>query len=285
MSEGGSRSVLVTGAAGGIGLATTRALVSRGFRVYAGVRAEAGELRESQDVRLIPLDVTDADSVAAAVAAVRAHGDHGLHAVVNNAGVIVQGPLELVPEAELRRQFEVNVFGPALVAQAFLPLLRVGGGRLVNVSASSARVAVPFFGPISASKAALSSMSDALRVELAAWGIPVVSIEPGAAQTSIFAKAAAAAAKATATEPAERVALYEEQLRLVEAASQRMRFSPPSEVADVIVRALTARQPKPRYVTGSDALMIGLLARLPLRTRDRLLTRAFGLNKLRAARA
>jgi NAD(P)-dependent dehydrogenase (short-subunit alcohol dehydrogenase family) len=284
MSDAGtSRAVLLTGATGGIGAATARALVERGFRVYAGARGPAGELAGARDVHVLKLDVTEPGSIAAAVEEVRALGETALHGVVNNAGIIVQGPLELVPEAELRRQFDVNVFGPALVTQAFLPLLREGEGRLVNVTAATARLAGPFFGPISASKAALASMSDSLRLELAHWGIPVVVIEPGGMETRIFAKAAEAAEQAHAAMPGERVALYRAQLEAVSAAQSRMKLSPPTLVADAIVRALTTAKPKPRYTVGPDVRLLGLLARLPLRTRDRLLRRVTGLAKVPAA--
>src|ERR1700754_1536803 len=120
-------SVLITGAGGGIGTATTLRLAELGYTVYAGVRSSAPQLKKHRGVRVVRLDVTDAESVAKAAAEI-AGETGGLHAVVNNAGVIVQGPLELVPPAELRRQFEVNVYGPALVVQTFLPLLREGHG-------------------------------------------------------------------------------------------------------------------------------------------------------------
>jgi NAD(P)-dependent dehydrogenase (short-subunit alcohol dehydrogenase family) len=111
------------------------------------------------------------------------------------------GPLELVPPDELRRQFEVNALGPAHVIQAFLPLLREGRGRIVNISAPTARVPIPF-SPVGASKAALESLSDSLRIELGAWGIPVAVIVPGGTATPIWQKAdTAAQAALNGTEP------------------------------------------------------------------------------------
>jgi len=193
-----TRAVLLTGAGGGVGQATAKALADRGFRVYAGVRDHSGDLAQSPNVRTVQLDVTEPDSVACAVTEVLGDGCSALHGIINNAGVIVQGPLELVTPEELRYQFDVNVFGAAAVTQAFLPLLRAGHGRLVNITAASARVAGPFFGPVSASKAALQSLSDAQRLELAHWGLPVVVIEPGLLDTAIFDKSAAATAKSLA---------------------------------------------------------------------------------------
>jgi len=278
------RAVVLTGAGGGVGRATTQALAERGFRVYATVRESGGEFLQHPDVRAFQLDVTDPASVADAVTHVLADGCTALHGIVNNAGIIVQGPLELVTAQDLRHQFDVNVFGAVAVTQAFLPLLRAGRGRLVNITAATARVAGPFFGPISASKAALQSLSDAQRLELAHWGLPVVVVEPGFVDTAIFAKAAQATAKATAAlTPAER-ALYEAQIQAVNGALAKSKAAPPTIVADAVIRALTARKPKPRYTVGSDTRMLGLLARLPLRTRDRLLAGVMGLNKVPAAR-
>lgn len=277
------RSVLITGASGGVGDAATRTLAERGYRVLAGVRNPAGYRAPAPGVIPVPLDVTDPGSVAAAVATVSEHTGGALYALVNNAGLIVQGPLELVPAAQLRRQFEVNVFGPALVTRSFLPLLRRGGGRLVNVSAPTARVAAPFFGPISMSKAALQSMSDALRVELAHWGIPVVVLEPGAMSTGIFRLAEEARSASMAGLPADTAQLYDEQLAAVSRAMAAMKPSPPQIAADALLRALEAGRPKARYTVGPDTRLIGLLARLPLRTRDRLLTGVLGLNKVEPA--
>lgn len=280
MSEGNPRAVLLTGANGGVGLAATHALAERGFRVYAAVRGHAGELPRHPNIQAVQLDVTDPASVAGAVDQVRADGVSSLHGLVNNAGIIVQGPLELVPDEELRRQFDVNVFGTAAVTRAFLPLLRAGRGRVVTVTAATARVAGPFFGPISASKAALQSLSDAQRLELAHWGMPVVVIEPGLMDTLIFAKTEAATAKAAEAQTPQQTALYQAQLEAVNASMAKAKAASPSIVADAVVKALTAGRPRPRYTVGPDTRLLGLLARLPLRTRDRLLARVMGLAKI-----
>ena len=284
MQDEQTRTVLVTGAGGGVGRATTQALAERGFRVYAAVREPGGEVPRHPDVRTLRLDVTDPAGIADAAALVRSDGCTALHGIVNNAGIIVQGPLELVSPHDLRHQFDVNVFGAVAVTQAFLPLLRTGHGRLVNITAATARVAGPFFGPISASKAALQSLSDAQRLELAHWGLPVVVIEPGLIDTTIFSKAAAATTKAKAALSPTQLALYEAQVDAVDAAFAKSKPAAPEIVADAVVKALTARKPKPRYTVGPDTRLLGLLARLPLRTRDRLLAGVMGLNKIPAAR-
>jgi NAD(P)-dependent dehydrogenase (short-subunit alcohol dehydrogenase family) len=282
-----SGGVLVTGAGGGIGAATARALAARGYRVYAGVRGPRvlGGQWDGPDaagIEEIELDVTDARSVRTAANEITARqGDGGLAAIVNNAGVLVQGPLELVPASEMHRQFAVNVVGASEVVGAFLPLLRQGGGRIINISAPTARIAVPFAGPISASKAALESLSDALRVELEPWRIPVILVVPGAVDTQIFAKAAAAAQATMDAADPRRVALYSQQLDAVSEALGRQKPAPPERVAATIVRAVEARKPRTRYLATPDARLFGIVARLPAGTRTRLLRAQLGLKNSR----
>ncbi|HEY0694218.1 MAG TPA: SDR family NAD(P)-dependent oxidoreductase [Kribbella sp.] len=279
-----AHAVFITGAAGGIGTATTRALAQRGYRVYAGVRGETPHLRELSGVEQIRIDVTDPESVAAAAEEVgRLQDGQGLHAVINNAGIMIQGPLELVPAEDLRRQFAINVFGPAEVTRAFAPLLREGRGRLINISAPTARLAMPFASPISASKAALDAISDAARIELGAQGIAVVTVIPGAAETELFAKAEAAADSALAAADPARLELYRPQLAAMGAAQAKMRTSKPGEVADTIIKALEAARPRARYVANSDVRPALILSRLPAWLRDRMLIAMLGLNKAKAA--
>jgi NAD(P)-dependent dehydrogenase (short-subunit alcohol dehydrogenase family) len=269
----GQGNVFITGASAGIGAATADLLIRRGYTVYAGVHTAAATPRPG--LRPVPIDVADPESVAAAADLVaREVGDDGLCAVVNNAGIIVQGPLELVAPTELRRQFEVNTFGPAYVCRSFLPLLRAGHGRIVNISAPTARVPVPFLAPIGASKAALVSLSDALRGELAAWRIPVVLVEPGGTRTEIFAKAEQVAAR---TLEADRTPLYRAQLDAVAKASARQTLGPIDPVAATVVRAVGARNPKRHYAAGSGVRLFAVLGSLPGPLRDRVVAAAFGL--------
>jgi NAD(P)-dependent dehydrogenase (short-subunit alcohol dehydrogenase family) len=279
-----SKAVLITGAGAGLGLATAQALAAKGYRVHAGIRDTARHPQlDAPGVHPVRLDVTDEASVAAAAKEVAAAEPEGLHAVVNNAGVIVQGPQELLPAEEWQRQFDVNVFGPARVARAFLPLLRKGPGRIVNISAATARVAAPFLGPLSASKAALESLSDAARIELAPWGIPVVVVEPGALETEIFTKAAGAQQTALRDVEPSQMALYRGQLAAVDAATARQRLGSVTKAAQVVVRAIDAARPRRRYFTGADARGVGLLAGLPAGLRERAIAGALGLPLRRGA--
>ena len=161
--------VVITGASTGIGKACALELDRRGFRVFAGVRSEsaAQELQAQASARLTPvrIDVTDAASIAAAAETIaRSVGDAGLAGLVNNAGIAVSGPLEIVPIDALRRQLEVNVIGPVAVTRSLLPLLRKARGRVVNMSSISGGVAAPYLGPYSASKFAMEAITDTLRL-------------------------------------------------------------------------------------------------------------------------
>lgn len=273
-----SGTVLVTGASTGIGEASALHLSRLGFRVLAGVRRpEDAERLSGGGLESVHLDVTDADSIAAAR---RTLPDAGLAGLVNNAGIAVAGPLEFLPIDQIRRQYEVNVIGQVAVTQAFLPALRAARGRIVNVSSIGGRLALPLAGPYSSSKFALEGLSDSLRRELRSQGVEVVLIEPGAVKTPIWRKGNELADEIAAGMPPEGERLYGrmiDALRAETAKIARDRGMEPLEVAEVIGRALTARRPRTRYLVGSDAKVRGPLAKLlPDRVMDRLIGRALG---------
>ncbi len=271
-----SPAVVITGASTGIGAACARHLDTRGFQVFAGVRRPAdGEALVagcSSRVTSILLDVTDADSIARAAETVaRALGPTGLAGLVNNAGIAVPGPIEAVPLVEARRQLEVNVLGQMAVTQAFLPLVRLGRGRIVNMSSIAGRAATPFLGWYGASKFALEALTDALRLELRPWGIEVCSVEPGAIATPIWERSAGIAEGVARAADPQRVALYREPLDRMRGVIQKAaaRAIPAEEVARVVAHALTARRPKTRYLVGADAKFRAWLKRvLPDRAQD-----------------
>ncbi len=270
------RTVVVTGAAKGIGAAVVRRLAGEGFRVVAGVRRpdDAAALRDQLGDRVVPalLDITDPDAVAHAAELVgREVGDAGLAGLVNNAGIAVAAPLEFLPPAELRRQLDVNVVGQHAVTQALLPLLRRGRGRIVTIGSIGGRISSPMTGPYHASKFALRALTDALRLELSPWGIEVVLIEPGAIDTPLWESSIAAADRLQQALPARATELYGRAMEAARADARRSaaRGIPPDEVAKVVVRALTARRPRPRYLVGTDARIAAVVALLPDRLRDR----------------
>lgn len=273
MGTSTAKAVLVTGASSGIGRATVRRLDARGYRVFAGVRREedrATLLREGSS-RMTPLflDVTDPTMVRDAAAELeRAVGDAGLYALVNNAGVVVAAPLEFVPLEDVRQQFEVHVTGPLAVLQALLPSLRRAGGRVVNVGSNSGTVSTPFTGPYNASKAALRAMTDALRLELAPWGIAVSIIEPGTVHTPMWREALSGIQRLEQRLPARATALYGPVFTRMRSFIEGARGVPPETVAATIEAAIGARRPRPYYPVGADARLRLVLERLPTRMRD-----------------
>lgn len=271
--------VVITGASTGIGAACARYLDARGFRVFAGVRnqADGDALQAQSSSRLTPvrIDVTDRDSISAAADTIQAVvGEAGLAGLVNNAGIAVGGPLEVLPLDELRRQLEVNVIGQVAVTQAFLPMLRKGRGRIVNMGSIAGRTTMPFLGPYSMSKFALEAMTTALRLELDTWGIEVSIVEPGAIATPIWEKSGKAGDALRKTVQHEALPLYSEHLaclRRVVAEAERRAISADA-VAKAVEHALTARRPKTHYLVGSDAKFRALLAALlPQRVQDAML--------------
>ncbi len=277
------KAVLVTGASSGMGKACALRLARGGFTVFAGVRwaRDARALEESGPHRLIPviLDVTSERSIADAVRTIRdAAGEAGLAGLVNNAGIAVTGPLELVPLEQLRRQFEVNVFGQIAVTQAFLPLIRTARGRIVNVGSVGAKLALPFAGGLNASKAALESVSDSLRMELRPWGIRVVLVSPGSIRTAAEAKLAADSEAALSAFPPEGKARYAASYRAFVRSMLALesRGVGPEVMAEKVYRALTARSPSRRYPVGPRSRLLPLLfATLPAAVADALRLRLF----------
>ncbi len=271
-----SQAIVVTGASTGIGASTAHLLAERGYTVFAGVRDDAAAAAiESAHSRItaVRLDVTDAASITAAAQRVRESGA-SLLGLVNNAGISVAGPLEILPIDELRRQFEVNVFGQVAVTQAFLPMLRESRGRIVFVGSIGGRLAAPMIGAYSASKFALRAMTDTLRMELAPAGISISLIEPGAVKTPIWKKGRAAGETLTdssAAHPAARHYVAAIQ-RIVEVTHHLEAVGlEPEVVAQAILRALTDGKPRARTLVGSEAKVQSLVALLPASVRDRLI--------------
>ena len=241
-------SVLVTGASRGIGLAITRHLSAQGWEVYAGARSDGalGELAGLPGVHPTRLDITDRDSVAALADVL----PDRLDAVVNNAGIVVNGPLEGLTLDELSRQFDVNVIAQIAVTQAVLPKIRAAGGRIVFISSISGWFTTPGQGAYCASKHALESLADALRVELRPWKIPVSLVQPGAIRTDIWTDILADHDAMVDRLADEHRALYDPQLKGTRKLLARMQktAADPQKVVAAVDHALTARRPKSRYL-------------------------------------
>ena len=256
--------VLVTGASRGIGRATALRLAAGPWQVVAGVRrAQDGEALAAEGAGAITpvvLDVTDAELIAALPDAVPG----GLDAVVNNAGVVVPGPVEALVLDDLRRQLEVNVVGQVAVTQAVLPRLRESRGRIVFVSSLNGRVSTPMTGAYNASKFALEALADTMRLELRPWGIRVVLVEPAAIDTDIWRGAEDTLESAAAgLEPRHRE-LYAKHIAGYRKSIPRFRktAAPVEAVAATIERALTDTRPRARYVPGAGPRVQAALAHL-----------------------
>ena len=264
-------SVLVTGASRGIGKSIVGHLAARGWDVIAGVRTEADGAAitalDPKRISSVMLDVTDADHIAALETSLQQR----LDAVVNNAGVVVSGPMEAVTPDDWRKQLEINVIGQLAVTQAVLPRLRKSRGRVVFISSVNGRLSFAMVGAYCASKFALEAAADALRMELRPWGIGVAVVEPAQTDTDIWRSADDMVVQAEASLSAEQRALYASHIagfRKTIPLSQKLAV-PAEKVAAVVEEALTARKPRPRYVVGlAPKLQVALLTNLPAGARD-----------------
>ncbi|MFO0746870.1 MAG: SDR family NAD(P)-dependent oxidoreductase [Myxococcota bacterium] len=278
--------VLITGATAGIGRHAALHLARRGHRVFAsGRRPEAlaklaaDAAREGVKLETVVLDVTDAGSIAAAARVVEAAtGGAGPDVLVNNAGYGQMGPLELVSDADLRKQFETNVFGLHATTLAFLPgMRRKGGGRIINVSSVGGRFTFPLGGAYHATKYAVEAMSDALRIEVAPFGIDVVVVEPGAILTEFSERAMDTAAPYA--DDRSPYAPFTAKAQALKTRVDKMSAGP-EVIARVLERAIESRRPRARYVAPFSAkLMLGVLGRLPTRFVDWMFLRSFKLSR------
>lgn len=273
--------VLVTGCSSGIGRATARRLAERGWTVYASARRrEAIAGLRGAGCRLLELDVTDEASMEAAVRAVEA--DCGAVGVlVNNAGYSQSGAIETVPLDEVRRQFETNVFGLVRMCQLALPAMRSRRrGRIVNISSMGGRLVFPGGGVYHASKYAVEAISDALRFEVAGFGVHVVVVEPGAIRTGFAEAATSALSGATRSGDAAYADFNAHVGQATRDAYERgplARLGGDAEdVAVVVEKAIAADRPRPRYkVTPSAHLLVGQRRLLGDRLWDRFLATQF----------
>ena len=277
--------VVVTGTSTGIGAATVSRLANLGFHVFAGVRreadAEAARSVANGAVTPLMIDITDpAMTDAAAKTVEEAVGERGLAGLVNNAGIVKPGPLEFQPLDDFRRQLEVNLIGPLSVIQAFLPLIRRGRGRIVNVGSIGGLLVVPIQGAYSASKFGLEALSDALRLELRQWKIPVSHVDPGVTDTPIFGKTLAELDRALDALHERGHAEYDAQFAAVRKVVEKSPESaaPPEDLAKAIADALTAEKPKTRYHAGHGSKEAFVAARtLTDHAKDRIVAHEVGL--------
>ena len=279
------KSVVVTGASTGIGWASARLLLDKGFRVFGSVRkqADADRLKAEFGANFTPLifDVTDEPAVLAAAREVRgALGGEKLAGLVNNAGIAVAGPVLELTADEFRRQMDVNVIGPIIATQAFGPLLgadpslKGNPGRIVMISSVAGKSGNPLTPAYSASKHAVEGLSESLRRELMLFGIDVIIVAPGPVKTPIWSKGQEAVDVSR-----YRNSPYLPALQKVSAYMQHLDTIglPAEKIAERVYDALTLPNPKVRYHIAPDRLRYLLAAVLPKRTMDRIIAKRLGL--------
>jgi NAD(P)-dependent dehydrogenase (short-subunit alcohol dehydrogenase family) len=255
-----SRPVLITGCSTGIGRATAERLAGDGWNVHATARRpESIEDLGERGCKTLALDVTDERSMEEAVAEVERDGPIG--ALVNNAGYSQSGALETIPMESVRRQFETNVFGLMRMCQLVLPgMRRAGSGRIVNLSSMGGKLTFPGGGVYHATKHAVEALSDALRFEVAEFGVDVVIIEPGLIITEFGETAAGSLAEIEEHGPYSKFNTDVAKVTANAYSGPMARFGAgPEAVAGKIAKALTARRPSTRYtVTPSAKVMLGV---------------------------
>ena len=279
------KSVVITGASTGIGHASAKLLLDKGFRVFGSVRkqADADRLKGEFGANFTPLlfDVTDEAAVLAAAREVRtALNGETLAGLVNNAGIAVPGPVLELAADEFRRQMDVNVIGPIIATQAFGPLLGADAslkgpkGRIVMISSVAGKNGNPLTPAYSASKHAIEGLSESLRRELMLFGIDVVIVAPGPVKTPIWSKG-----QSSFDIDKYKNSPYLPSLQKVTAYMQHLDSIglPPERIAEVVHDALTLPKPKVRYQIAPDPMRHLITGVLPKRVVDRIIAKRVGL--------
>jgi NAD(P)-dependent dehydrogenase (short-subunit alcohol dehydrogenase family) len=269
---------IVTGASTGIGAATARELARRGFHVLAGVRRDSdADAIRTTGIEPVILDITNPEHIQALVTRVRGDAQgRAVRALVNNAAIQANVPIEAFSLDRWRAMFEVNLFGQVAVTQALLPDLITNRGRVVNISSVGGKVAMAAYGAYTATKFALEAVSDSLRRELSPHGVHVVVVEPGAVRTEMLGRAIATAEEVMSVMTPEQRQRYGKLVHAVngQAISSTKSGLPATAAATVIAKAITARKPRIRYTVGRETALLTLVRFLPDRTLDRVLAAA-----------
>ncbi|MGN7358926.1 SDR family NAD(P)-dependent oxidoreductase [Paenibacillus sp. SAF-054] len=268
--------VVVTGTSSGIGRATAEQLAAEGFHVLAGVRRqEDADKFNSKNIEPVIVDVTKVETLKAL--AERVEQDplgRPLRAVVNNAGIAVNAPLEMVPLDEFRRQIEVSVIGQVAVIQALTPALLNSGGRVVNIGSLGGKVSMPGFGIYSAAKYAMEAINDSLRREMSSFGFKVIMITPGGVSTGLSEQGITTAERLAKLMTPDQHRRHDRLFDAVKAQAETWATDGirPEKVAAVVSRAIHVSKPRTRYTVGRDSALLTRLVRiLPDRLLDRML--------------
>lgn len=258
--------VLITGASSGIGKTTAIKLAINGFKVFAGVRKPEDKTAveaENSNITGVFIDVTNSDSIKNAYEEIKKVTD-SLYALINNAGIAYAGAVECLPVETIQKQFDINVFGAIRVAQEFMPMLC--SAKIVNISSMASFGLFPFISPYCASKRALDIFFNALMLECKNPELKVISIKPGVIKTKIWEKSIDENKKVMEGLPETAIEKYRREFEYLvkNAEKNKEKGLSPDEVADLILKVLRSKNPKPSYTIGRDAKMAEFFSRLPL---------------------
>jgi len=273
-----NQTILITGASSGIGMATALFLADQGMRVYAGVRKEQNKQKllknASSNLTPIFLDVCDQASIDRASELISLEAKNSVFSLINNAGLSLNGPLEILPLDDIRNLINVNVLGVLEVTQAFIPLIRESRGRLINISSGHGLLAIPDKSVYAASKSAVQAITDSLRLELLPFGVHVSSVVVGKVNTSVLGKILRDREKMISLADPDVLNNY---LGLIEYFDKEVKNIPgieAIEVARVISGAIQEERPKTQYLVGPGAKKMKMLSRFPVKMRDKMLYKA-----------
>lgn len=265
--------ILITGATTGIGFATAKALAEKGYSVLAGYRNQKDISQlQIKNIQPIQLDVTSSSDLENLKKYLQDEKIE-LNCVINNAGILTAGPLEFVPVDEVKKVFDVNVWGLLNVTQICLPYLRQTKGKVINISSIAGRTVTPFLGPYNASKYCVEVITDALRMEMQESGVQFVLIEPGSIETPIWQKSMDFWKLLIEKLPHETFKYYGRSLKSFEMLVQKTssHAAPVSRVVSKIISAVESQNPSSRYLVGRDAQLALIQNYLPTKLKDKLI--------------
>jgi short-subunit dehydrogenase len=264
-----NRSLIISGTSSGIGKACVKSLDERGFKIFAAVRniKDYKKIKSETSKNIIPLllDLGDEKTIRSAYSVVSENvGESGLYGLVNNAAIAIGGPMEFMPLKDIRRQFEINLFGQIAMIQTFLPLLRKGGGRIINISSTNGWISFPFMGIYCATKYALEAISDALRLELQKWSIPVSVINPNKIISPIWEKSIEITNRLFNGLPGDARSYYDTVLSGVIKTIRKTADTAlsPDIIVEAVYHALTAKRPKTSYLPSFETKILFLISRI-----------------------
>ena len=272
------QAVLITGTSTGIGYATAIYLDKAGYKVFASVRKEADKqkLMNNSSSNLIPviMDVCDEEAVNIAYHQIKKQAEGYTFSLVNNAGVSLNGPLEILPYSDIKMLLNVNICGLLSVTKTFLPLIRNTKGRIVNISSGHGLLAIPDKSVYAASKFAVQAISDSLRVELKPFGVKVLNIVVGKINTNVLDKILDDRKKMINQAEPETAKLYSTQMEYFDREVKNLPGIEAVEVAKVIADAVSNVKTKAQYLVGPGAKKMKMLACFPQAIRDNMLYKA-----------